>query len=61
MVRKLLMVCALGCSVIGMTVSVGCTKPGAVVQGKASNNDFAENSETDQHGREAPTGTGIYD
>ena len=59
MVRNLLASFAIGFFAIGMVCSLGCNKPGPVIQGNATNADFGVSGETDEQGRKAPEGLGL--
>jgi hypothetical protein len=45
----------------GLFCQTGCGGPGEVIEGKASNADFAKSGTSDKQGREAPDGTAHID
>ena len=59
MIRKTLTTAAAALFIIGISCSVGCTEPGPVVKGEATNNDFAEVTDQDTQGYTLSKGVGI--
>ena len=59
MIRNLWIAFALVCF-FGVS-AMGCYRPGPVVQGTATNNDFASSGEVDSFGNELPDGIGRYE
>lgn len=61
MLKKVFVAVTLAVCFTGLSFSTGCSGPGEVVEGKASNKDFAKSGDKDKEGREAPDGTAHVD
>lgn len=48
--------CLIVCLISATCATTGCSGPGAIVDGKANNNQFVDSGETDEFGNEIPKG-----
>jgi len=61
MLKKVFVAITLAVCFTGLSFSTGCSSPGEVQEGTATNSDFGKSKDKDQDGIEAPDGLGIVD